>query len=60
MVSTPYIGVSPADIENLVTIPLENELAGLTDINEDDEHVGGGLQSGRAYGAARFRHRTND
>lgn len=29
MVSTPYIGVSPEDIESLVTIPLETELGGL-------------------------------
>lgn len=29
MVTTPYVGVSPRDIESLVTVPLENELAGL-------------------------------
>jgi multidrug efflux pump len=29
LVSTPYIGVSPQDIESLVSIPMENELAGL-------------------------------
>jgi multidrug efflux pump len=29
MVSTPYIGVSPEDIESLVTVPMETELAGL-------------------------------
>jgi multidrug efflux pump len=29
LVSTPYIGVSPEDIESLVTVPLESELAGL-------------------------------
>jgi multidrug efflux pump len=29
MVTTPYQGVSPRDIESLVSIPLENELAGL-------------------------------
>ncbi|MCA9583431.1 MAG: efflux RND transporter permease subunit, partial [Myxococcales bacterium] len=34
MVSTPYIGVAPEDIENLVTIPLENELAGLQDLKK--------------------------
>ena len=32
LVSTPYIGVSPEDIEGLITIPLENELAGLRDV----------------------------
>lgn len=32
IVSTPYVGVSPADVESLVTIPLENELASLTDV----------------------------
>ncbi len=31
-VTTPYAGVSPKDIETLVTIPLENELAGIKDI----------------------------
>jgi multidrug efflux pump len=31
-VMTPYIGVSPQDIESLVTIPLENELAGIKDL----------------------------
>ncbi len=34
LVSTPYIGVSPADIESLVTIPIENELAGIKDIKK--------------------------
>lgn len=32
LVSTPYVGVSPEDIEGLITIPLENELAGLRDV----------------------------
>lgn len=31
-VTTPYPGVSPRDIETLVTIPLENELSGIKDI----------------------------
>ncbi|MEM7609318.1 MAG: efflux RND transporter permease subunit, partial [Myxococcota bacterium] len=31
-VTTPYIGVSPEDIESLVTNPLENELAGVKDL----------------------------
>ena len=34
VVSTPYIGVSPEDIEGLITIPMENELASLTDVKE--------------------------
>ena len=34
MVTTPYIGVSPADIESLITIPLESELAGLRDLKK--------------------------
>jgi multidrug efflux pump len=34
LVSTPYIGVSPADMESLVTIPIENELAGLKDVKK--------------------------
>lgn len=32
MVTTPYIGVAPADIEGLLTIPIENELASLQDV----------------------------
>ncbi len=32
LVTTPYIGVSPEDVENLVTIPIENELAGVKDL----------------------------
>lgn len=31
-ITTPYPGVSPRDIETLVTIPLENELSGIKDI----------------------------
>lgn len=34
LVTTPYIGVSPQDIESLVTIPIENEVAGVQDIKE--------------------------
>jgi multidrug efflux pump len=34
MVSTPYVGVAPEDVEKLVTIPVENELAGLTDLKK--------------------------
>ncbi|MDD9967859.1 MAG: efflux RND transporter permease subunit [Myxococcales bacterium] len=32
LVTTPYIGVSPADMESLVTVPVENELAGIKDL----------------------------
>ncbi len=32
LVSTPYVGVSPKDVEGLITIPLENELAGVQDV----------------------------
>ncbi len=32
VVTTPYVGASPEDLEGLVTIPLENELASLTDV----------------------------
>ncbi|MCR9165035.1 MAG: efflux RND transporter permease subunit [Nannocystaceae bacterium] len=34
MVTTPYIGVSPEDIESLVTNPLEDELAGVKDLKK--------------------------
>ncbi|MBI2893542.1 MAG: efflux RND transporter permease subunit [Deltaproteobacteria bacterium] len=34
MVSTPYVGVSPEDIESIVTIPIENELTGLRDLKK--------------------------
>ena len=34
MVTTPYIGVSPEDVESLVTIPIENELAGVKDVKK--------------------------
>ncbi len=34
LVSTPYIGVSPEDIEALVTFPLESELAGTPDLKK--------------------------
>ena len=34
IVSTPYIGVSPADVENLVSVPIENELANLKGIDK--------------------------
>ena len=32
MVTTPYQGVAPEDMESLVTTPLENELAGVADL----------------------------
>ncbi|MDP2886722.1 MAG: efflux RND transporter permease subunit [Ignavibacteria bacterium] len=34
IVATPYIGVSPVDIEGLITQPLERELKGLKDIKQ--------------------------
>lgn len=34
MVSTPYVGVSPKDIETLVTIPIENEVSGIKGVKE--------------------------
>ena len=34
MVTTPYVGVSPEDIESLVTNPIEDELAGLKDLKK--------------------------
>ncbi len=32
MVTTPYVGVSPEDVESLVTIPIENEVSGVKDL----------------------------
>ncbi len=34
MVSTPYPGVSPEDIESLITNPLESELSGVSDLKK--------------------------
>ncbi|MCA9299338.1 MAG: efflux RND transporter permease subunit, partial [Phycisphaerales bacterium] len=34
IVSTPYFGVSPGDIESLVTVPLERKLKDLKDVKE--------------------------
>ena len=34
LVTTPYIGVSPKDIETLITIPIENELSGIKDLEK--------------------------
>ena len=34
MVSTPYIGVAPGDIEGLITIPLERELTAVKDVKK--------------------------
>ncbi|MCO4771051.1 MAG: efflux RND transporter permease subunit [Deltaproteobacteria bacterium] len=34
MVTTVYTGVAPADVESLITIPLENELAGVKDLKK--------------------------
>ena len=43
MITTPYIGVSPADIESLVTIPMENELAGVKDVKKLSSTSGEGI-----------------
>ncbi len=32
MVSTPYVGVAPKDIESLITTPIESELSGIKDL----------------------------
>ena len=42
-VNTIYPGVSPADIESLVTRPLEDELSTISDIKEFILDFGGGL-----------------
>ena len=34
MVSTPYVGVAPGDIEALITIPLERELSAVKDVKK--------------------------
>lgn len=34
MVTTPYVGVSPEDMESLVTNPIEDELAGVKDLKK--------------------------
>jgi multidrug efflux pump len=34
LVTTPYLGVAPEDIESIVTVPMENELAGLKDLKK--------------------------
>ena len=34
MVSTPYVGVAPGDIEALITIPLETELSAVKDVKK--------------------------
>lgn len=34
MVTTPYVGVSPEDVESLVTNPIEDELGGLKDLKK--------------------------
>ncbi len=32
IVTTPYVGVSPEDIESIITVPMENELASLKNV----------------------------
>jgi len=34
LITTPYIGVSPEDVETLITNPIENELAGVKDVKK--------------------------
>ncbi|MBL4688161.1 MAG: efflux RND transporter permease subunit [Nannocystaceae bacterium] len=34
MVTTPYVGVSPEDVESLVTNPIESELSGVKDLKK--------------------------
>ncbi|MCO4743889.1 MAG: efflux RND transporter permease subunit [Proteobacteria bacterium] len=34
LVTTPYVGVSPEDVEGLVTVPLERELSSLQDVKK--------------------------
>ena len=34
VISTPYFGVSPEDVENLITRPIERKLKGLSDVKE--------------------------
>jgi len=34
VISTPYFGVSPEDVENLITRPIERKLKGLSDVEE--------------------------
>ncbi|MCB9778279.1 MAG: efflux RND transporter permease subunit [Alphaproteobacteria bacterium] len=34
LVSTVYVGVSPEDVETLITFPIENELAGVADLKK--------------------------
>ncbi len=34
LVTTPYIGVAPEDVESLITIPIENELSDLNDVKK--------------------------
>ncbi len=43
LVTTPYIGVAPEDIEGLVTNPLEDELASLTDVKKMSSSSAEGL-----------------
>jgi len=34
MVTTPYVGVSPEDVESLITNPIEDELSGVADLKK--------------------------
>lgn len=45
IITTIYEGVSPTDIESLVTIPLEKELAGLDDLRDMSSYSAEGVSS---------------
>ncbi|TNE92463.1 MAG: hypothetical protein EP330_02060 [Deltaproteobacteria bacterium] len=43
LITTPYVGVSPEDVEGLVTIPMERELASLQDVKKMSSTSGEGI-----------------
>jgi CzcA family heavy metal efflux pump len=45
IVTTTYEGVSPADIETLLTIPIERELTGIDDVREISSYSAEGVSS---------------
>lgn len=45
IITTTYEGVSPTDIESLVTIPLEKELAGVSDLRDMTSYSAEGVSS---------------
>lgn len=44
VVSTTYEGVSPEDMESLVTVPIERKLTGLSDVKDDLEQRSGCIE----------------